>query len=152
MEVSHRGQAFIDCAAKAERNLRELMAVPDDYHVLFLQGGATTLAALLPLNLAGPDAGADYVLTGHWGEKALENAQPSLRTRVAASSKEAAIAASRRSRPGSWIRRPHSCTTRRTRPSTAWSSITCRMSAMCRSWRISPPVCCRARWTCRASG
>ena len=89
MEVSHRGQAFIDCAAKAERNLRELMAVPDDYHVLFLQGGATGLAALLPLNLAGPDAGADYVLTGHWGEKALENAQPSLRTRVAASSKEA---------------------------------------------------------------
>jgi len=88
MEVSHRGQAFIDCAAAAERDLRELMAVPDDYHVLFLQGGATTLAALLPLNLAGPDAGADYLLTGHWGEKALENAKPSLRTRVAASSKE----------------------------------------------------------------
>jgi phosphoserine aminotransferase len=88
MEVSHRGRAFIDCAAKAERNLRELMSVPDDYHVLFLQGGATTLAALLPLNLAGPDASADYVLTGHWGEKALENAKPSLRTRVAASSKE----------------------------------------------------------------
>src|SRR4249919_269775 len=88
MEVSHRGKAFIDCAANAERDLRELMAVPDDYHVLFLQGGATALAALLPLNLAGPDASADYVLTGHWGEKALENAKPSLRTRVAASGKE----------------------------------------------------------------
>ncbi|MFA6985604.1 MAG: aminotransferase class V-fold PLP-dependent enzyme, partial [Arenimonas sp.] len=56
MEVSHRGQAFIDCAAEAERDLRELMGVPDDYAVLFLQGGATTLAALLPLNLAGPDS------------------------------------------------------------------------------------------------
>src|SRR6188768_2489966 len=88
MEVSHRGQAFIDCAAAAERDLRELMEVPDDYHVLFLQGGATALAALLPLNLAGADASADYVLTGHWGEKALENAKPSLRTRVAASSKD----------------------------------------------------------------
>ena len=87
MEVSHRGQAFIDCAAEAERDLRALMGVPDDYHVLFLQGGATTLAALLPLNLAGPEAVADYVLTGHWGEKALENAKPSLQARVAASSK-----------------------------------------------------------------
>jgi phosphoserine aminotransferase len=88
MEVSHRGQAFIDCAAEAERDLRELMAVPADYHVLFLQGGATTLSALLPLNLAGAQDGADYVLTGHWSEKALENAKPSLRTRVAASGKE----------------------------------------------------------------
>jgi phosphoserine aminotransferase len=87
MEVSHRGQAFIDCAAEAERDLRGLMAVPDDYHVLFLQGGATTLSALLPLNLAGPDASVDFLLTGHWGEKALENAAPSLRTRVAASGK-----------------------------------------------------------------
>ena len=88
MEVSHRGQAFIDCAAAAERDLRELMAVPDDYHVLFLQGGATTLAALLPLNLAGAQASADYVLTGHWSEKALENARPSIGTRVAASGKD----------------------------------------------------------------
>jgi len=87
MEVSHRGQAFIDCAAACERDLRELMAIPDDYHVLFLQGGATTLSALLPLNLAGADASADYVLTGHWSEKALENAKPSLHTRVAASGK-----------------------------------------------------------------
>ena len=81
MEVSHRGQAFIDCAAEAERDLRELMAVPADYAVLFLQGGATVVQALLPLNLAGPDATADYVLTGHWGEKALDNARPVIRTR-----------------------------------------------------------------------
>ena len=88
MEVSHRGQGFIDCAADAERDLRELVGVPDDYAVLFLQGGATALAALLPLNLAGPESSADYVLTGHWGEKALENASPSVRAHVAASSKE----------------------------------------------------------------
>ena len=88
MEVSHRGQAFIDCAAEAERDLRELMGIPANYAVLFLQGGATTLAALLPLNLAGPGGHADYILTGHWGEKALENARPSLKTRVAASSKD----------------------------------------------------------------
>ena len=87
MEVSHRGQAFIDCAAEAERDLRELMGISDDYAVLFLQGGATTLAALLPLNLAAADATADYVVTGHWGEKALENAKPSIGTRIAATSK-----------------------------------------------------------------
>ena len=85
MEVSHRGRAFIDCAAAAERDLRALMAIPDAYHVLFLQGGATTLAALLPMNLAGPGATADYVLTGHWGEKALDNARPLRRANVAAS-------------------------------------------------------------------
>ena len=88
MEVSHRGKAFIDCAAEAEADLREVLAVPDDYYVLFLQGGATMLSALLPLNLAGARASADYVLTGHWSEKALENAKPSLKTRVAASSKD----------------------------------------------------------------
>jgi len=88
MEVSHRGQAFIDCAVAAERDLRELMAIPDDYAVLFLQGGATTLSALLPLNLAGPGQAADFVLTGHWGEKALDNARPSIKAHVAASASE----------------------------------------------------------------
>lgn len=88
MEVSHRGQAFIDCAAAAERDLRELLAVPDGYHVLFLQGGATMLSALLPINLTHRDSSVEYVLTGHWSEKALENAKPSVLTRVVASSKE----------------------------------------------------------------
>jgi phosphoserine aminotransferase len=88
MEVSHRGQAFIDCAAAAERDLRELMGIPDSYSVLFLQGGATTLSALLPLNLARPEQTADFVLTGHWGEKALENTRPSMNTHVAASAKD----------------------------------------------------------------
>lgn len=87
MEVSHRGKAFIECAAEAERDLRELMGIPADYHVLFLQGGATTLSALLALNLARPDQAADFVLTGHWGEKALENMKPSLQVNVAATAK-----------------------------------------------------------------
>lgn len=87
MEVSHRGKAFIECAAEAERDLRELMGIPGDYHVLFLQGGATTLSALLALNLARADQTADFVLTGHWGEKALENMKPSLQVNVAATAK-----------------------------------------------------------------
>lgn len=87
MEVSHRGKAFVECAAEAESDLRYLMGVPDDYYVLFLQGGATLLSALLPMNLARAGQPADYVLTGHWSEKALENGQSSVDARIAASSK-----------------------------------------------------------------
>jgi phosphoserine aminotransferase len=88
MELSHRGQAFIDCAAQAEKDLRDLMGISDDYAVLFLQGGATTLSALLALNLAKADDTADFILTGHWGEKAVENMKPSMNVHIAASAKD----------------------------------------------------------------
>lgn len=87
LEVSHRGKAFIDCAAQAEADLRHLLGVGDDYAVLFLQGGATTVSALLPMNLARADQTGEYLLTGHWGEKALENAKTSLNTHIVASDK-----------------------------------------------------------------
>ena len=87
LEVSHRGKAFIDCAAQAEADLRHLLGVGDDYAVLFLQGGATTVSALLPMNLARADQTGEYLLTGHWGEKALENAKTSLITHIVASDK-----------------------------------------------------------------
>jgi phosphoserine aminotransferase len=88
MELSHRGQGFIDCAAQAEKDLRELMSISDDYAVLFLQGGATTLSALLALNLAKAEDTADFILTGHWGEKAVENMKPSMNIHIAASAKD----------------------------------------------------------------
>jgi phosphoserine aminotransferase len=74
MEVSHRGKAFIKAAEQAEADLRELMQVPADYSVLFLQGGATTHFALLPMNLAGPDQGVDYLVSGAWSKKAAKEA------------------------------------------------------------------------------
>lgn len=86
MEQSHRGKRFIAMAAQAEADLRALMAVPDDYAVLFLQGGATQHFAQIPMNLAGPDDRADYIVTGHWGEKAVREAAPYLKVQVAASS------------------------------------------------------------------
>lgn len=70
MEVSHRGKAFIALAEKAEADLRALMGIPEDYAVLFLQGGATTHFALLPMNLASPGQRADYLVTGAWSKKA----------------------------------------------------------------------------------
>ena len=75
MEVSHRGTDFIEFAAKSERDLRELLNIPTNYKVLFLQGGATLQFAAVPLNIAPAGAVVDYVVTGNWGEKAVQEAQ-----------------------------------------------------------------------------
>lgn len=88
MELSHRGKPFMAMAAQAEQDLRRLLAVPEHYAVLFLQGGATQHFAQIPMNLAAPGATADYVLTGHWSEKALGEAGPYVQARILASSKD----------------------------------------------------------------
>jgi phosphoserine aminotransferase len=84
MEVSHRGSAFMELAAAAEADLRELMAIPDRYKVIFMQGGATAQFALVPMNLAAADSSADYVNTGHWSDKAIAEARRYCRVHVAA--------------------------------------------------------------------
>ena len=71
MEMSHRGKEFMSIAAQAEADLRELMAIPDNYKVLFLQGGASSQFAMIPMNLMGSAGKADYVHTGHWSKKAI---------------------------------------------------------------------------------
>ena len=75
MEVSHRGPEFKAIAEKAEADLRTLLAVPDRYRVLFLQGGATTQVSANPLNLPAAGAPVDYVVTGSWGKKAVAEAK-----------------------------------------------------------------------------
>jgi len=87
MEVSHRGTDFVEFAARSERALRELLRVPDSYKVLFLQGGATLQFAAVPLNLAAAGSVADYVVTGNWGEKAVQEAERYIRVNVAATGK-----------------------------------------------------------------
>jgi phosphoserine aminotransferase len=84
MEVSHRGKDFVELAARAESNLRQLMKVPDDYSVLFTQGGATMQMAMAPLNLTRPDDAVDYVVTGSWGKKAAGEASKFCNVNVAA--------------------------------------------------------------------
>lgn len=74
MELSHRSKAFLAVAQQAEADFRELLGVSDDYAVLFLQGGATLQFALLPMNLAAPGQGVDYLVTGSWGKKAVKEA------------------------------------------------------------------------------
>lgn len=87
MEVSHRGTDFIEFAAQSERNLRALLGVPANYKVLFLQGGATLQFAAVPMNLAPPGSVVDYVVTGNWGEKAVQEAERYARVNVAATAK-----------------------------------------------------------------
>jgi phosphoserine aminotransferase len=84
MEISHRSKAFLAVAAEAEADLRELLAIPGDYKVLFMQGGATGQFSAVPMNLAPPDACADYINTGSWSKKALGEARHYCKVNVAA--------------------------------------------------------------------
>lgn len=70
MEMSHRSKEFVAVAEDAEKDLRTLLNVPDNFKVLFLQGGATAQFAAVPLNLFGERSKGDYLITGQWGEKA----------------------------------------------------------------------------------
>jgi len=81
LEISHRSSAFDAVIQEAEANLRELLAVPDTYHVLFLQGGASLQFSMVPLNLLG-DGTAEYVVSGSWAKKALAEASKVGATRV----------------------------------------------------------------------
>jgi phosphoserine aminotransferase len=75
MEVSHRSKAFIAVAQEAEADLRELLGIPANYKVLFLQGGATGMFSAIPMNLATADSTVDYVNTGAWSKKAIGEAK-----------------------------------------------------------------------------
>ncbi len=82
MEVSHRSKEFVACAAEAEATLRQIMAIPDNYTVLFLQGGAYGQFAAVPLNLAADGAPVDFLVTGDWSKKAVAEAKKYVSPRV----------------------------------------------------------------------
>ena len=88
MEINHRGKPFAEIADRSRSTLRRLMAIPDNYSVLFLHGPARTQFSAVPLNLAGPGATADYVDTGLWSKMAIEEAERLMKVNVVASSAE----------------------------------------------------------------
>lgn len=88
MEMSHRSPEFIGIAGGAEARLRSLLAVPDDYAVLFLQGGATGQFSAVPLNLTVPGASAAYLNTGAWSKKAISEAKKYVDVHVLADEKD----------------------------------------------------------------
>lgn len=85
MEMGHRSEAFHSIATSAEMTFRELMAIPEHHRVLFLQGGATGQFAAVPLNLIGEEGRADYVDTGQWSKKAIQEARRYAEVNVVAS-------------------------------------------------------------------
>ncbi|MGR9108214.1 MAG: 3-phosphoserine/phosphohydroxythreonine transaminase [Gammaproteobacteria bacterium] len=85
LEMSHRGPEFVAIATKTEQDLREILSIPDDYTVLFLQGGATTQFAMVPMNLVGDGGSACYVDSGSWSQKAIEDARKVCSVHIAAS-------------------------------------------------------------------
>lgn len=87
MEHSHRGGTFVEVAERAEKDLRDLLAIPEDYAVLFLQGGATSQFATAAMNLAAGGS-ADFVVTGSWGKKAIAEAGRIIDARLAAGTTE----------------------------------------------------------------
>jgi phosphoserine aminotransferase len=87
LEISHRSKTFESILAQAEADIRALAAVPSNYHVLFLQGGASLQFSMVPMNLLGAGATADYVDTGSWADKAIKEARKVGIVNVAASTK-----------------------------------------------------------------
>ena len=103
MEMSHRGKEFIAIYEAAEADFRELLAVPDDFHILFMQGGGLAENAIVPLNLSRAGK-ADFVLTGSWSEKSEKEARKYCSTHVAATAQSTGFTAI--PAPASWGLRP----------------------------------------------
>src|SRR4029450_11469021 len=75
LEISHRSTAFDEIIEGCEKDLRTLAGIPDNYHVLFLQGGASLQFSMVPMNLLPEGGSADYIVTGVWSEKAVKEAK-----------------------------------------------------------------------------
>ena len=88
MEMSHRSSEYVSVAKKAEQDLRDLLVIPDNYKVLFMQGGATAQFAMIPMNLLRGKNSADYINTGQWSAKAIKEARNFCGINVVASSED----------------------------------------------------------------
>ncbi len=86
MEISHRGDIFMELATAAEKDLRDILAIPNNYKVLFLQGGASSQFAMVPINLLRGRQTANYVNTGHWSKKAIAEAERFCEVNIASDS------------------------------------------------------------------
>ena len=151
MEISHRSKAFMAVAQQAEADLRELLAMPANYKVLFLQGGATAQFSAVPMNLLRAERTADYVNTGSWSKKALGEAKrycqstwlPTPRPRVHAPCRRSdALATEARAAYLHYT------------PNETIGGVEFPFipdSVMCRWWRICPRTFCRDRSMSAAS-
>lgn len=84
MEISHRSKTFDEILGRADSGLRELLGIPENYRILFLQGGASLQFSMIPMNFLPADGTADYIVTGSWGKKAVKEARRSGLVNIAA--------------------------------------------------------------------
>jgi phosphoserine aminotransferase len=152
LEISHRSKPFDDVIEGCEADLRALAAIPANYHVLFLQGGASLQFSMVPMNLLPPGGSADYIVTGSWSEKAVKEAKRVGAVKIAAST--AADNYARIPKQSELTLDPAAAysTTRRTIRSSAPSGTTFPMSAACRSSPTRHRTCSAVRLTSANSG
>lgn len=128
MEHSHRGKLFDRIIQEAEADCRSLAGIPDDYDVLFLQGGASQQFAMVPMNFLPPGGTADYLVTGVWSQKALKEAKAIGGTHVAATGEGSSFARLPRAAEITWSASP------------VYAHLTTNNTIYGTQWRTEPPV------------
>ena len=139
MEMSHRSKAFEEIITDAEQDLRDLMNIPDNYKVLFLQGGASQQFAMIPMNLM-KNGVADYIVTGQWAKKAAKEAEKYGKVNCIAS-------ISRTARIFRYPRMQIMYTSARTIPFTGQNLKSCPTQRGRRWWRMFLLASCLSLWT-----
>ena len=152
MEMSHRGKEFTGIIEQAEADLRELMGIPQQYQVLFLQGGATQQFAQIPMNLLAGRS-ADYIVTGSWSKKAFKEAQRIGKVRCAATTESSHFTRLPIADRSSLTRLRHICTCA---PTKRFTASRFRPNALpiraCRWWPTCPRISCHGRSMLKNSG
>ena len=150
MEMSHRSAAFKGIIETAEQDIRDLMNIPDNYRVLFLQGGATQQFAAIPMNLMQNKV-ADYIVSGNWSKKAFKEAKLYGDARCIASSEDENFTYVPDVDGLTFSPDADTPTSARTRPSTATAIPSCPKPATSR-WSPTFPACSSpSPWTCRST-
>lgn len=147
MEMSHRSKEYQAIIDGCEALLREVMGIPDNYKVLFLQGGASSQFAMVPMNLMTGSGKADFVITGQWATKAYKEASRYGDCKAVASSKDKTFSYIPKLDPAEFRPTRIISTSASTTRSTAPSGMSCPTPAAFRSWRTSPPASSPSRST-----
>ena len=150
MEMSHRSKPFAAIMEAAEQDIRDLMDIPDNYRVLFLQGGASTQFAMIPMNLMKNKV-ADYIVSGSWSKKAFKEAKIFGDARCVASSEDENFSYVPDVRALQLSDDATTSTSARTRPSTAPCTTSCPTRTENRWWPTCRRASCPSPWTCRST-
>jgi phosphoserine aminotransferase len=147
MEVSHRSKQFDALLIETVDLLKKVMEIPDNYKILFLQGGASLQFAMIPINLLAAGKVADYVDTGYFATRAIKEAKLIGKVNVAASTKDLSYTRLPHPQSSSSPRMRPTATSPPTTPSTAPSGRPSPIRAMCRSWQTCRRTSCPGRST-----